>query len=121
MRKQQAGASLIGWLIILVLIGFIALVGIRVTPIYMESFTVNSVVKRLAEGGEVSAKDKAGVVSAIMKRLDINDVEGVKRENIKLESVSGGLEVIVAYERRFPIVGNLDGVASFRSQTLIRD
>lgn len=121
MKNKQAGASLIGWLIILVLIGFIALVGIRLTPVYMESFTVKSVVESLSQGEELSANNKAEVMSSLMKRLDVNDVESVKRENVKMETVSGGLEVTVEYERRFPIVGNLDGIAAFRSQTLIRN
>lgn len=120
MKQRQAGASLIGWLIILVLIGFIALVGIRVMPIYMESFTVRSELNRLADS-EVSAKDRPALVSAFLRRMAVNNVNSIGRDDIQFETVTGGLEMTVDYERRFPIAGNLDGVASFRFQTLIRD
>lgn len=120
MKRRQAGASLIGWLIILILIGFIALVGIRVIPIYMESYTVRSELGRLADS-DVSAKDRAGLISSFMRRMDVNNVRDIGRDDIILETVTGGVEMTVDYERRFAIAGNLDGIASFRFQVLIRD
>lgn len=120
MRERQAGASVIGWLIILALIGFIALVVIRLLPVYMESYTVKTVVDAL-DDGDLRGKSRVEVLQSVLKRLDVNNIDAIKRENIKLEDVSGGLELSIDYERRFPIAGNLDGIVRFRDQTLIRN
>jgi hypothetical protein len=121
MRNKQIGAGLVGWLIVLSLIGLVALVTIRLAPVYMESFTVSSVLKGLAGDNSLKGTDRAQVLQALTKRLEVNNVGSIKRENVKLETVSGGLQVTVAYEKRFPILGNLDGIADFREQALIRD
>lgn len=121
MRSKQVGAGLVGWLIVLSLIGLVALVTIRLAPVYMESFTVGSVLKSLGDDASLKASDRSQILAALSKRLDVNDVDAVKRDNVKLETVNGGLQVTVAYEKRFPILGNLDGVANFKQQTLIRD
>jgi Tfp pilus assembly major pilin PilA len=117
---HQRGVSLIGWLIILVFIGFAALIGIRVVPVYVEAYTVKSVLNGLQSDSGLSGSDRNAVLQSLMKRLDINDVKSVKRENIKFESGSGGLEVLVDYETRFPLVANIDGLAQFTQRAIIR-
>jgi len=121
MQKRQRGATLIGWLFVLVMIGAFALVAVRLLPVYMESFTVKQILDELATGRDVNTKDRAAVLATLTKRLDINNVERVKRENITVQAVANGLEVTIDYEARVPIVGNLDGVAHFRKQVTLRN
>lgn len=117
---RQRGVSLIGWLIILVFIGAVALIGIRVVPVYVEAFTVRSVLQGLEDDPNLRGADGSAVLEALRKRFDINDVDSVKRSNIKIEPGDGGLQVTIDYETRFPLVANIDGVAHFRQQATIR-
>jgi hypothetical protein len=112
--------TLIGWLLAMILIGFAALVGMRLVPVYIEGSTVRTVVKGLESDPELSANNRAGVVQALMKRFDINNVTNVSREDIALQQVSEGLEVVVEYDARVTLFGNLDAVAHFRQQAVIR-
>lgn len=118
---RQAGMTLIGWLLVFIFIAFAALIAMRLVPVYMESASVGTVLDSVAQDRSISAENRAEVMSTIRKRLNINDVDNVKRENIKFERVSGGLEVTIEYEARVDLVGNLDAVASFKKQALIRN
>ena len=120
MHRQQ-GASLIGWLIILTFIGMIALITIRVVPVYIDAYTVRSVLLSLQDERELASGDRNAILQALQKRLAINDVRSVSRDNISMQPVSGGIEVAVDYEARFPLIANIEGVAHFTSKVTIRN
>jgi hypothetical protein len=118
--RYQRGASLIGWLVILAFIGFVALVVIRIVPVYVEALTVRSVLNGLQDDRELIGNDRNAIMQSLQKRFDINDVKSVKRDDIVIESSGGGITVVVDYEARFPLAGNIDGIAHFRDQVTIR-
>jgi len=119
---RQQGMTLIGWVLTLVVIGFAALVALRLVPVYMDSFTVGSIVSGLQEDPGLSSQDRGGIREAFRKRLDINDVDTVvKPSALKFEEVAGGVRVYVDYEQRVHLIGNLDAVATFHKETVIRN
>jgi hypothetical protein len=119
--RYQRGASMIGWLIILAFIGMVALVTIRVVPVYLDAYTVRSVLKGLQDDRELASGDRGAILRALQKRFEINDVKSVTRDDISIQSVSGGTEVVVDYEARFSLIANIDGIARFTSKVTIRN
>lgn len=118
---RQQGMTLIGWVFTLILIGFVALVALRLVPVYMDSFTVGSIVSGLQEDPGVSSQDRGGIREAFRKRLNINDVDVVKPSMLKFEEVAGGVRVYLDYEQRVDLIGNLDVVATFHKEAVIRN
>lgn len=118
--RHQRGMSLIGWLIVLVFIGLIALITIRIVPVYMEAYTVRSILQSLQDDRDLAKADRNAVWRTLQKRLEINDVTSVKRDNISLQAVGGGTQITIDYESRFPLIANIDGIASFTSRVTIR-
>jgi len=114
-RSRQEGITYMGMLILLIVIAFAAIVLIKVLPLYMEHFKVDSSLNSLAQ----EAKDDQTVLSPIMlerhlmNRLSINDVQHVKAENIKITHEGRKIVVTVDYEARVSLFGNLDLVARF--------
>jgi len=102
----------IGWLIMLCLIGFIALTGIRLVPIYMDHFSVMSSMRSLSKE-DLGGMDRAKVRELLIRRLEINSVTDVGREHIEVEQRGRRTAVTVAYEVRKPLLGNIDIVVSF--------
>lgn len=103
--KKQKGMTAIGWLLVLMLIAIFALVGLRLVPVYLDSFKVTSSLESLAN----DAKGKSGVEvrKLLLKRLDINMVNDVSADDITISRKRGGIEVEVAYEARRKLFGNL--------------
>jgi len=117
--RRQRGMGLISWLLLLVLAALVALLGLRVAPVYLESMTVRSVVSDVARDPELRGARPSDVRSAVMRRLQVNNVSSVERGDITVERSGDGIELIVDYERRFRLLANLDGVASFREEAMV--
>lgn len=115
MKRKQSGLSLVGFLVVLAVVGFAAYVGMKLFPMYQEYYSVQSAMKGLANEPGVADMDPAKVQDLFFRRLYINYSENVKPQNVKFERMEGGWKMRVNYEVRRPLVGNLDVVGRFDS------
>lgn len=110
MLKRQRGVSLILWLALLALV---IAIGLRLAPIYIGAFTVKSIVREVARESPNVDRSPAEIWSSIERRLAINNVKSIKRENFTYERDNGAVMIGITYEARSPLIGNLDGIARF--------
>ena len=115
MKRKQSGLSLVGFLVVLAVVGFAAYVGMKLFPMYQEYYSVQSAMKGLANEPGVADMDPAKIQDLFFRRLYINYSENVKPQNVKFERTEGGWKMRVNYEVRRPLVGNLDVVGRFDS------
>ena len=121
-RRQQIGATFISWLMLIGILGFLAVAGLKLIPVYMEYGTVVSVMEDVVKDQE-QTPGKASpklVWKSIDKRLSINNVDYVKPENYKFERGNGADTITIQYEVRTPLFGNLDAVAKFEKSMDIK-
>lgn len=111
--KKQDGMTTIGVLIVLLLIGFFVLITLRLLPMYLESFSVSTALESLKSEPEVASKTGPDILQLLQKRLDINDVEHVGRDNIDIRRTDTGVVISVKYEVRKELWGNIDLVGKF--------
>ncbi len=111
--KKQRGLTFISWLVILIVAGFLVMVGIKIAPVYIEHFAVKSVLESVQNEPFAERKSKTELRSMILKRLDINSIRHVTKENIKIKSSSGTRIINISYEVRRHIVYNAALVMSF--------
>ena len=109
---RQEGLTFISLLVVLAVIGFFAYIGIKLTPVYLENFSVKSSLKSLAE--EESQGLGAGELrSRLLKRLEINDVAHVSDRDIQISTQANGTTVGIQYEVVTPFYGNVSILVSF--------
>lgn len=114
---RQAGMSYFGWLVAIGLAGVIVVVGLRLMPIYLEYFTVKTTLENVAAEAGVSKKSKRYIWDRLQKRFDVNDVSGIKIDDLTIEIDDNGMATLrIAYEKRSKLIGNLDVVAVFDIQ-----
>lgn len=109
----QRGITLIGFLIVIVVVGFFAFLAMRLFPVYSEYYGVVSSMEGVAAEPGVANMDPARVRDLLDRRFNISYVESVKRENIKITRDANGYRLQIKYEVRGPLMGNLDYIASF--------
>jgi hypothetical protein len=116
LAKHQAGMTAIGWMIMIVLVGFLAIFFIKLVPVYIESFTVRSVITGLGKeaGGDFSTVQN--VREAIDRRFSINSVTSVEANEVIIEPSEAGFSLSLDYEVRVPFVYNIELVAKFSEQ-----
>lgn len=113
MKRKQAGMTLLGFIIVLAVAGFFAYVGMKLFPMYSEYYAVKQALKGIANEPASSRQDPRQIKDALFRRLYINYSENVKDENVKIKRSGDGMDVIVSYEVRRPMIGNLDVVGRF--------
>ena len=111
---RQRGMTPVGWVLVFLLIAFFALIALTLAPIYLQSFSVGSVISDLKEEPGISTMTSREITALVMKRLDINMVKGIDPDEIYVEK-SGNTKTINAdYEVRDSMLGNVDIVVSFK-------
>ena len=115
MRNGQRGMTYLGMLILMIVIAFCAIVVIKVMPVYLEHFKVESSLKSLAQDskGDTAQLPPAEIRKLLMRRLEVNDVSHVKKEDIAISREGKKTMVDVSYEARVTLFFNLDLVARF--------
>jgi len=109
---KQRGMSLVGFIIVLGLSIFVAYLGMRIIPIYMEYYAVVSAMNGVAAEEGSAHLTPYQIRTRVMNRLYVSYSQNVKDHHIKI-SRSTGVQLRIVYEVRKPVIGNLDVVAHF--------
>lgn len=118
MKKQQ-GMSTFGALIVIIVLVMLALLTMRLLPMYQEYYSVKVVMASMEKEMKASPLSKQQAFSFLMKRLDSSYVTSVEKQHVKFyqrRSGSGISKIVVDYEVRNPLVKNLDIVGKFHAE-----
>jgi hypothetical protein len=112
---RQKGLTLISFIIVLSMAIFVAFIGMRIGPIYMEYYSVVSAMNGVASERGSANLSPFDIRVKVLNRLYVSySSDNVKERNIKIKRSSrNGTQLQIAYEVRKPVIGNLDVVAKF--------
>lgn len=114
--RQQRGFSKLGLVLMLVILVGGLTFGLKVLPVYIDHNFVRGVAETLVESGRASSMTQAEVREEIAASLRVNNVRGFDLASISSSRTSGVNVINIAYERRIPIVANIDIILSFDDQ-----
>lgn len=112
MRSRQRGATFIGMVIIIAILGLGLYAAIRLTPLYLEYMAVARALDQTAE----EAKDGATpsqLRSALARRWTIEDIKSVQPNEIEIKRDAGGYSMRAWYRAEAPFVANVSLVVDF--------
>ena len=98
---------------ILFMIGFVAFNVLKILPVYMESFTIESAVKSLETDRGQTFSGAMDVRNTLLKRFGINNVAIATKDDIAVVRENNYYLVEVDYEVRVPYFKNIDLLLSF--------
>ena len=111
-HKQQ-GMSIVGFILMLGLVIFVVYLGMRITPIYIEYYSVVNAMNGVASEKGSAKYSPIDIKVKVLNRLYVSfSNANVREEHIKIVRREGR-QLRIAYEVRKPLIGNLDVVASF--------
>lgn len=110
---NQRGLTFISILVILFVIGFFALLILKIAPIYMNHFKVMEAMASLKREGGMETYSKAKIMDTVQKRLDVNMVEHITPQDIKIVKTPTYVSVTIDYEVIENLFGNLDVLVTF--------
>lgn len=116
-RKRQRGISFLSLIAIVGMLGFAAVLGLKLIPIYMDSWKIDGVMEAVINESGIDEQSRQEVISSLLKRLDINAADAVNYTNYK-ESLTvikrkNKVTINIFYRVKTPLIGNLTLVAEF--------
>jgi Tfp pilus assembly major pilin PilA len=113
---RERGLSLIGTIFVLAILGFVAVVGLKLVPAYIEYFAVKKVLAAMVHSG-----DTKGTVAEIKKAFDrrslIDDIHSLKGEDLDVTKEGGTVVVSANYSVKVPLVANVSACIDFSTST----
>ena len=110
--RKQRGLTLVSFILVLALTIFVAFIGMKIAPIYLDNWSVIRAMNEIAEEPGASRKSPYQIRLKFFTLMNINSIDHVKESHVNLKR-GNGVNLRVAYEVREPILGNLDVVVTF--------
>jgi predicted aminopeptidase len=119
-NSTQHGLTVISLLIWVTILGLGVLVGLKVFPIYMESFKIDTAMKGVIREPSLSEKTKQEIAKSLLKRFQVDNVRRIDSRNyrnyIKIDKKKDTVAIAVSYRAETPLFANLSLVADFNKQ-----
>ena len=117
LSKKQRGLSFLGLIALVGIIGFCIVIGLKLIPIYMESWKIDGIMEAVISEPGINDQSRQEVIDSMLKRLDIDAVDAVNysnwRDKLTVAKRKNSTSINVRYEITTPLIGNLSLLAVF--------
>ncbi len=117
--NNQKGATLISWIALLAIVLFNAIIAMNVVPVYLTDHSVKSLMAGLETDSELRGATPKKIRDTVVKRLRINNIYDIKKDNVKISKSKNDYLVTIQYEPRGKLVANLDYIVSFKHEARV--
>ena len=112
LSHQRVMASAV-FLMIVLLLGLLFTFGLKVGPQFVDHNLITGLSQGLIDNGEANTLTVTEVRDRIFSTLRTNNIIDFDLNSIFMRKDNGEAVITVAYEKRVPLVANLDIVATF--------
>ena len=119
MRSRQRGATFIGMVTIIAILGFALYAAIRLAPVYFEYMAVVRALEESAKENMDGATPDT-LRAALSRRWGVEDIHSVLPKDIEIKKAGPGFTMRAWYRAETPFVGNISLVADFDKTVEVR-
>jgi len=113
LRARQRGLGALGWLVVLAIASFALTCFFKIGPVYLDYWQAKGALDSVLVENRSSERSKAELLDAIQKHLDVSRIEVIQARDLRFEQTRDGLQVDASYEKRVPLIANIDVVVKF--------
>ncbi len=110
---KQQGLSMLAWLVILFTVSIFVTCAVKLSPLYLDAWTVRSVIENVVKKQTVNTESPALIRKAISRQFTANRIETIKLRDIKIIRDKGKITIDARYEKRVALFYNIDAVVKF--------
>ena len=113
MRSRQRGATLIGIVVILAILGFALYAAIRLVPVYFEYMAVARALEQTAKEHAGNPTSPQDLRNSLDRRWTVEDIHSLQPKDIEIKKAGTGFTMRAWYRAETPFVSNVSLVADF--------
>src|SRR4051812_45550076 len=99
--RHQRGLSLMGLIVGLGLAAFLAVMGMKILPAYIEYFKVKKIFAAMEQGGDLNG-DVRAIRGAYERRNAIEDVHSVSGADLEVSKAGGDTSISATWSTKVP-------------------
>lgn len=97
-RGRQRGMTVIGMLLVMIVVAFVALIGMKVVPMYVQYYSIKSTIESIRKEPQVAQMTQMDIQNAIQKRFDIGYVDNISARDLKIRNERSGRVLDLIYQ-----------------------
>ena len=113
MFARQRGATFIGMVIIVAILGIGLYAGIRLTPLYLEYMAVVRAMEQTAKEAKGDLTSPLAMRASLDRRWTVEDIKSIGPKDVEIKKVGNGFTMRAYYRAEAPFVGNVSLVVDF--------
>jgi phosphorylcholine metabolism protein LicD len=118
---SQKGLSMLSWLVVLAVVAFFASMTFKMLPHYMDYMSLEKMIASVETEPSQEIRSVSEFYSKLSSGMMVNNIRDLNlKESIKITVENGEFLVHVKYEKREPLIENLDLVARFDKEFRVR-
>ena len=115
--KYQRGMSFFSMMILIVLGISIVLLGVKLTPSYIEFFSVKKIMSAMAKDPAFPTMSPQEIRNSFDRRATIDYVDTVNGKDLDLSKENGQNVASIEYAKKIPLVLNISACLEFVAST----
>jgi hypothetical protein len=120
MNQRQRGATFLGMVTILVILGAALYAGIRLVPVFLEYMKVARALEQVRDENVAIETNQQLIRRALERRWDVEDIRSIGWKEVEIKKTSEGYEVRAAYDVEQPFIANVFLLAKFDKSVTIK-
>ena len=119
--QSQKGMSILSWLMLLSIIAFFASAAFKVLPHYFDYMSLEKIVTSVETDRSLQILTIGDFYSHVSKGMQVNNIRDLNmQEAVKVKIENNDFNVHIKYEKREPLIQNLDLVVRFDKEFRVR-
>ena len=120
MRSRQRGATLLGILVIVAILGFALYGAIRLTPVFFEYMAVARALDQTAKEHADGPTTPQALRTSLDRRWIVEDIHSISAKEVEIKRAPGGYSMRAWYRAEAPFIANVSLVADFDKTVDVR-
>jgi hypothetical protein len=119
--RSQKGLSILSWLMVLAVVAFFASTAFKMLPHYLDYMSMDKIITSVEDDQTMDIRSVGAFYGHVGKGMEVNSIRDLNlKEALKVKIENNEFRAHLKYERREPLIENLDLVVRFDKEYRVR-
>lgn len=119
--RSQQGLSMLSWLVVLCVVAFLASTAFKILPHYFDFFSLQKIITGVETDKALDLRTPGDFFEHVSRGSQVNNIRDIDlRKVMEVRMENNEFQVHLKYEKREPLIENLDLVVHFDREYRVR-
>ncbi|MCG4455810.1 DUF4845 domain-containing protein [Pseudomonas sp. MMS21-TM103] len=119
--RSQKGLSILSWLMVLAVVAFFASTAFKMLPHYLDYMSMDKIITSVEDDQTMDIRSVGAFYGHVAKGMEVNSIRDLNlKEALKVKIENNEFRAHLKYEKREPLIENLDLVVRFDKEYRVR-